>query len=171
MFRSSILGMTCYAVSLVLFLFTGMSVWNAPVGANTAEPSARALVDAFEEELSKALKAQRAQLEAQYQPVNAQRSQLSHRYDVLRTIEVTSTSQGYWLVEPKLMIAVEKLGGGDLRIKYADRFEKIRIGQRKEFRVDDCLCFLVLMKSLKGHAVFQFSCEKRPIGRLASIQE
>lgn len=97
----------------------------------------------------------------------ARQGKLSSRYSELRTVEVRSTSQGYWLLEPKLMIAVDHLGGGDVRATFSDRYERIRIGQRMDVSVDNQMCFFIMVESIKGKAVFQFGCEHSAIGKLA----
>ena len=98
----------------------------------------------------------------------ARQSKLSSRFSELKTVEVSSTSRGYWLLEPKLMIAVDHLGGGDLRAKFSDRYERVRVGQRMDVHVDDQACFLIMVESIKGKALFQFGCELSADEKLAA---
>ena len=164
----NILGISCYIASFTLLLFSSLAVLKAPQSAPAIE--LEAIAARLENTLERKLELRAQDNQAGRQPVTTIDEQFDDRFERLQTIEITSTSRGYWLVAPKLMLAVQHLGGGDLRIKFADRYEQIRVGQRLDLRVDDCRCFLVLTESVKAKAIFQFGCEKQLSGRLAAVK-
>lgn len=176
MFRSSrrgsvfgsILGVTCYLSSLAVFCVVLFGGGHMPL-ASASVHEIDAIKAQFQSEVTAALRASRETIERQDRRITAMRQQLEKGFETVRTVTVTSTSRGFWLIEPTLMLAVHDLTGSDLRIKFADRFELIRIAERKEFRVDDCLCFLILTRSTRQEAEFQFGCARAPEEQLATL--
>jgi hypothetical protein len=86
------------------------------------------------------------------------RDELLVGYVVSKDIEVTDSNRAYWLAEPKLMLGVNSLAGGTLQVYFADKSERISVGGRIEFKVDDCDCFILLKSSRYGVANFRFAC-------------
>lgn len=178
MFRSSrrggllgsILGVTCYLSSLAVFCLALFGGGNLPLGgARASVQDLDAIKAQLQSEVTAALRANRDTIARQGRRIAAMRQQLEQGFETVRTVTVTSTSRGYWLIEPKLMLAVHNLTGSDLRVRFADRFELIRIAERKEFRVDDCLCFLILTRSTRSEAEFQFGCEQVREEQMATL--
>jgi len=83
---------------------------------------------------------------------------LINGYVETRDIEVTDSEQAHWLAEPNLMLGVRALTGGQLKINFASYSELISVGQRIDFKFDDCDCFLLLKSSSMGAAHFRFAC-------------
>lgn len=83
---------------------------------------------------------------------------LKDGYVVAKDVNVTESDRAYWLSEPKLMLGVNRLSGGSLLISFADQQEEISIGQRIDFEVDGCDCFLLLKSSTFGQASFRYAC-------------
>ena len=161
----NILSISCYLASLAVVIFGWATFLDgSSVAAIDVEAMAVRLEDKIERELDGYV--QRYQTR---QETAARDDQFDERFERLQTIEITSTSRGYWLVAPKLMLAVDDLGGGDLRIKYADRFEQIRIAQRLDVEIEGDDCFLLLVESVRGKAVFQFGCDKGPVEKFAIV--
>ena len=75
-----------------------------------------------------------------------------------RDIEVTSAKEAYWMSEPKLMLGVRALTGGQIRVFFADQSALISVGQRVDFSFDGCDCFLLLKSSSIGKAEFRYAC-------------
>ena len=75
-----------------------------------------------------------------------------------KDIVVTDVKRGYWLSEPKLMLGVRALNGGQLRVNFAHHSASIAIGQRLDFTFEDCDCFLLLKSSSFGNAEFRYAC-------------
>lgn len=75
-----------------------------------------------------------------------------------RDIEVTSAKEAYWMSEPKLMLGVRALTGGQIRVFFADQTALISVGQRVDFSYEGCDCFLMLKSSTIGKAEFRYAC-------------
>ncbi|WP_120501251.1 hypothetical protein [Roseovarius sp. EL26] len=86
------------------------------------------------------------------------REQLVVGYVVVKDFEITDNKQAHWLSEPKLMLGVSSLMGGNLIISYANNTKQISVGERIDFVVDDCDCFILLKSSAYGSATFRFAC-------------
>lgn len=171
MFGKSVhlLGILFHAAALSFFVCHGL---KAPQNVAQTPQASLSVADTeliaarIETLVADALKKIRSDADSRTWHTRAIATERASQFSDLRTIEVTSTSQGYWLLEPKVMIAVDHLGGGDLRVKYSDRYEKIRIAQRMDVDVEGRQCFLLLVESVKGKAIFQFGCEKRSLDNL-----
>ncbi|THH35156.1 hypothetical protein E4Z66_15135 [Aliishimia ponticola] len=157
----SFFGVTCYVASLVLavFSFTVLSDrTSTPPASIVAEQTNR--LDQMERQYLSRLKRYATELEMQERRVSDLRTQVETGWVASKTVEVTSTTKGFWLVEPNLMLAVHQLTGGSIRVHFADRDEKFLLAERKTFLVDGRPCYLILTESVRGKAVFQFGCEK-----------
>jgi len=58
----------------------------------------------------------------------------------------------------KLMLGASSLSGGRVSINFADRRELISVGERIDFRFEDCDCFLLMKSSTFGSASFRYAC-------------
>lgn len=81
------------------------------------------------------------------------------RYEDGREIVVDTPDQAYPLILPKLMLSVTALPGGPLMVTLGDTTLFMRIGARRDFRLEGRACFLVLAESLRNRARFFFGCD------------
>lgn len=88
------------------------------------------------------------------------RAQIKDRFVREREVTITESQIAYPLVEPKLMISVNALHGGPILAHFGTESHSFMVGQRVDFRVSDCFCFLLLRESARGKAVFHFGCER-----------
>lgn len=161
----------CCVVSCLLFVSSWFVFANSAPAVRPAQIDTDAIAVGLEARLVKAFEEFEAESRFRQERRPVAKGQSGDTFHQLETIHITTSSRGYWLIAPKLMLAVEHLGGGDLRIKFADRFERIRIAERKDFQIDDCMCFLILVESVKGKAVFQFGCEKeKRLEQMAAVK-
>ncbi|MGC3936169.1 hypothetical protein ACOTTU_00025 [Roseobacter sp. EG26] len=130
--------------------------------ARTSEvPSQQAFVDAqrvLDAKYAKLLEGAKAAIEAKESALQQIREELLTGYVVAKDIDVTDSNRAYWLSEPKLMLGVNGLSGGSLLISFADQTEMISVGERIDFKVDECDCFLLLKSSDFGNASFRYAC-------------
>ena len=75
-----------------------------------------------------------------------------------RTVTVEQVERAYPLVAPKLLLSVRHLSGGAVTAQFGARSEVFQVGQTVEFKIGRCECFLVLVESISGRAVFDFGC-------------
>lgn len=113
---------------------------------------------AIDAKYAKLLQDAKAALEAKDTALKTIRTELVNGYVVSKDIDVVESDRAYWLSEPKLMLGVNSLAGGSLQISFADRTEMISVGERIDFKVDDCDCFLLLKSSVFGAASFRYAC-------------
>ncbi|ABG33060.1 hypothetical protein CEP88_07420 [Roseobacter denitrificans] len=111
------------------------------------------------------------ELDEKDRALEALRDQLTNGYVVAKDIDVTQSDKAYWLSEPKLMLGVSRLSGGSLLISFADQQEIISIGERIDFKVDDCDCFLLLKSSTFGHASFRYACTPTTQEPIRNVQD
>ncbi len=140
-------------VAFVASLFV-ISQASAVTHVQTPVPSLVKLDD----QIAHLLHAAKNELVEKDKALEALRDELNNGYVVAKDIDVTESDQAYWLSEPKLMLGVNRLSGGSLLISFADQQEIISIGQRIDFKVDGCDCFLLLKSSTFGHASFRYAC-------------
>ena len=110
------------------------------------------------DELAHLLHETKSELMEKEEALAALRDELNNGYVVAKDIDVTESDKAYWLSEPKLMLGVNRLSGGSLLVSFANQQEIIAIGQRIDFTVDGCDCFLLLKSSTFGHASFRYGC-------------
>jgi hypothetical protein len=124
-------------------------------------PTPQAYVDAqrvLDAKYTKLLEDAKAAIEAKDSALKRIRDELITGYVVAKDIDVTDSNRAYWLSEPKLMLGVNSLSGGSLQISFANQTEIISVGQRIDFKVDECDCFLMLKSSTFGKASFRYAC-------------
>ncbi len=99
------------------------------------------------------------------------RAQIETGFVDIKDVSVRSTTKAYWLAEPNLMLGVNTLSGGGLLVSFGDRAEQINVGQRVDFDYDGNDCFLMLMASTYGDALFRFGCTPRQGTALAALSQ
>ncbi len=87
------------------------------------------------------------------------KTQLTEGYVEYRTVTVTEADTVHTLVEPKLMLATGALIGGSVHAVFGTTSHWFAVGERFDFRLDTCRCFLLLLESGRGYATFRFGCE------------
>lgn len=155
------LGALCYVASLVLMmatLYLSEADQQDSKQAAMITPDIERILERRQAAYKEAQDLVEQELEEKEEQIKVLRARVEDGMLLSRTIEVTSTSQGYWLAEPDLMLGVSNLTGGSLRVSFGDRFEGIRIAERKEIALEDKNCFLVLTESTRGSAKFWFGC-------------
>lgn len=78
----------------------------------------------------------------------------------VESIEASEAQTAYWLMAPKLMLSVQALRDGPVIVHFANRTEHLAVGQHVEFTHEGCACFLLLRKSTREGAVFDFRCRE-----------
>ncbi len=92
--------------------------------------------------------------------VAALRAQVTQGFVRDLSVTISESQTAYPLVEPKLMISVTALHGGPVLAHFGTRTHHFVVGQRVDFRVKDCYCYLLLRESVRDRAVFNFGCER-----------
>ncbi|MEP3637485.1 MAG: hypothetical protein ABJN14_09530 [Paracoccaceae bacterium] len=113
---------------------------------------------ALDQKYARLLKAAKDEIEAQEEALQNIRQELNVGYVVSKDINISDSNRAYWLSEPKLMLGVNSLSGGSLKINFADQRTMIAVGERIDFKMEDCDCFLLLKSSQFGNANFRFAC-------------
>lgn len=88
-------------------------------------------------------------------------ARVSEGFVHLRKIHVEKSKFAYPLVEPKLMLSVTSLKGGPIIANFGTETHVFSVGERFDFPLKDCDCFLLLESSARGEAVFSFGCQRR----------
>ena len=63
------------------------------------------------------------------------------------------------------MMSVDALKGGRVTAHFGTESASFMVGERVDFALGPCDCFLVLMESRPGRAEFAFGCEEVEVGR------
>jgi hypothetical protein len=113
----------------------------------------------LDKKYSRLLQAAKNEIEEKEETLQQIRKELDAGYVISKDIDVSDSKRAYWLAEPKLMLGVNTLAGGTLQVNFADQSKMISVGERIDFKVEDCDCFLLLKSSQYGNASFRFSCK------------
>ena len=128
----------------------------APAQPDT-DPKARPVPT---EELQRQLAHSTSDLQLLGDQLVALRSQITEGFVRDREVTVTQSHTAYWLVEPKLMLSVTSLHGGPILAHFGTETHFFAVGQRVDFRIRDCHCYLLLTESVMDRATFNFGCER-----------
>ena len=113
-------------------------------------------LDHFRAKLNRA----EANLDRMSTDLASMRDQITEGYVHHRQVVVRANKTAYPLVEPKLMLSVDTLHGGSVLTYFGTQSYVFAVGQRVDFRLKDCECYLLLKESTTEKAVFAFGCER-----------
>lgn len=154
-----ILGAAIFFCAFVLGDLFGTSARMATPATPPAVPvnaAASNQVKALQADLGVATRAL-ARLSSDYDVL---RAQLKKGFVQDRIVVVTQPDTVHTLVEPKLVLAVGDLIGSSVYAVFGTTSRWFTVGERYDFRLDDCTCFLLLLESRRDWAKFRFGCEK-----------
>jgi hypothetical protein len=144
--------------------FGGMIVHRAVAANATPDPALSEIAVLPDPEVLQDLQADlnvaRRDVEDLQTEVAALKAQVTQGFVRNLNVTISESQTAYPLVEPKLMISVTALQDGPVLAHFGTQTQYFLVGQRADFRVKDCYCYLLLRESVRGRAIFNFGCER-----------
>lgn len=149
------------AVFSVEAFLGGMFVQSRILDNQATDPVADSSAQTFDPTLVRRLDRTTLKLTDLETEIKALRAQVTQGFVRDLDLTITESQTAYPLVEPKLMISVDALHGGPVLAHFGTETHFFMVGQRVDFRVRDCYCYLLLRESVRDRAVFHFGCERK----------
>ncbi len=144
------------------------------LGYNTADTGSKAYAEMVREQAAdlKTLKQAFQAASTDARSLRAENDRLSVELDWLferipegfvhlRKIRVEKAQFAYPMVEPKLMLSVKSLMQAPITATFGTTTHMFSVGERVDFVLKDCDCFLLLEQASTGAAVFNFGCQRQ----------
>ncbi|MEM8977939.1 MAG: hypothetical protein AAGD04_00500 [Pseudomonadota bacterium] len=144
---------------------------DSQVGLEAREMEKRSLQQEVDQKYADLLRKAKAAIDEKDHALRELRREIDTGYVVAKDIEVTDSSKALWLAEPNLMLGVQALAGGRIKVNFANRSPSISVGERIDFLFEGRACSLMLKSSVYGKAVFRFSCSSSTTLASASFQK